>query len=122
MTRCSNPRPVKCGCGPPRACRRCIPATRTPPELVRRLRELLELEPDRVESQLLADRAWEREWLRDFHALRFGARLWVCPNHEQVNEPGAVVISSIRASPSAPARIRPPPCAWNGSTRGCGRG
>jgi ribosomal protein L11 methyltransferase len=40
----------------------------------------------------LADRAWEREWLKDFHALRFGARLWVCPNHEQVHEPGAVVL------------------------------
>jgi ribosomal protein L11 methyltransferase len=40
----------------------------------------------------LADRAWEREWLRDFHALRFGERLWVCPSHEQVDAPGAVVL------------------------------
>ena len=29
--------------------------------------------------ELLADRAWEREWLRDFHPMRFGRRLWVCP-------------------------------------------
>jgi ribosomal protein L11 methyltransferase len=25
------------------------------------------------------DRAWEREWLKDFRPMRFGARLWVCP-------------------------------------------
>ena len=52
----------------------------------------LGLEDGRIETQLLAGRAWEREWLRDFHARRFGARLWVCPTHEQVLEPGAVVV------------------------------
>ena len=40
----------------------------------------------------MADRAWEREWLRDFHAMRFGRRLWVCPHHEQVTEPQAAVV------------------------------
>jgi ribosomal protein L11 methyltransferase len=28
---------------------------------------------------IVADRAWEREWLRDFKPMRFGRRLWVCP-------------------------------------------
>jgi ribosomal protein L11 methyltransferase len=27
----------------------------------------------------IEDRVWEREWLRDFKPMRFGARLWVCP-------------------------------------------
>jgi len=27
----------------------------------------------------LADRVWEREWLKDFRPMRFGQRLWVCP-------------------------------------------
>lgn len=27
----------------------------------------------------IADRAWEREWLKDFHPMRFGRRLWICP-------------------------------------------
>jgi ribosomal protein L11 methyltransferase len=58
-----------------------------------RLAGALELEPDRVERQFLGDRAWEREWLRDFHALRFGSRLWICPRHEQVTERGAVVVT-----------------------------
>lgn len=52
----------------------------------------LGLEDGRIETSLLADRAWEREWLRDFHARRFGSRLWVCPTHEEVHEPGAVVV------------------------------
>ena len=37
--------------------------------------------PDcRIEE--LADRAWEREWLKDFGAMRFGERLWICPTEE----------------------------------------
>lgn len=40
----------------------------------------------------IADRAWEREWLRDFHAMRFGRRLWICPQHEQVDDPAAEVV------------------------------
>lgn len=27
----------------------------------------------------IADRVWEREWLRDFKPMRFGRRLWICP-------------------------------------------
>jgi ribosomal protein L11 methyltransferase len=25
------------------------------------------------------ERVWEREWLKDFHPMRFGQRLWICP-------------------------------------------
>lgn len=39
--------------------------------------KLDELPPYRVEA--LADRAWEREWLKDFGPMRFGERLWICP-------------------------------------------
>ncbi len=53
----------------------------------------LGLDPALIGAQRLADRAWEREWLRDFHALRFGRRLWVCPQHERVSEPGAIVVA-----------------------------
>jgi ribosomal protein L11 methyltransferase len=45
-----------------------------------------------LKTERIEDRAWEREWLRDFHARRFGKRLWICPHHEQVTEPGAVVV------------------------------
>jgi len=46
-----------------------------------------------LQVEAVPDRAWEREWLADFHAMRFGRRLYVCPTHERVDEPGAVVVS-----------------------------
>ena len=62
------------------------------PELVGALAAALGIEPVRIEAQQIADRAWEREWLKDFHAMRFGRRLWICPRHERVSAPGAVVV------------------------------
>ncbi|HEY0768390.1 MAG TPA: 50S ribosomal protein L11 methyltransferase [Steroidobacteraceae bacterium] len=53
----------------------------------------LGVDPALIGVQALADRIWEREWLKDFHPLRFGQRLWVCPHHERVTEPGAVVVA-----------------------------
>jgi len=52
----------------------------------------LEIPPGGLKTERIEDRVWEREWLRDFHARRFGQRLWICPHHEQVTEPGAVVV------------------------------
>ena len=49
--------------------------------------------PGLVSAAVLPDRVWEREWLRDFHAMRFGERLWVCPRHERVADPDAVVVT-----------------------------
>ena len=40
----------------------------------------------------IADRAWEREWLKDFHAMRFGDKLWVCPDGQRPDDPDAVII------------------------------
>jgi ribosomal protein L11 methyltransferase len=48
--------------------------------------------PADLAARALANRAWEREWLRDFHAMRFGERLWICPHHEQVMQPDAVIV------------------------------
>lgn len=33
--------------------------------------------------ETVADRAWEREWLKDFRPMRFGQRLWVCPGGQR---------------------------------------
>ena len=46
----------------------------------------------RHEIERLADRDWEREWLRDFAPMRFGERLWICPGDSTVDEPDAVVV------------------------------
>jgi ribosomal protein L11 methyltransferase len=42
---------------------------------------------------LLDDRPWEREWLRDFRPMRFGRRLWVCPDGKAAGEPDAVCVA-----------------------------
>lgn len=51
---------------------------------------LKELPGCRVER--LQDRDWSREWLRDFHPMAFGRRLWVCPGEFEVDARDAVVL------------------------------
>ncbi len=51
---------------------------------------LAELPAHHIEK--LADRAWEREWLKDFGAMRFGERLWICPTGSEVDNKSAVVV------------------------------
>ncbi len=36
--------------------------------------------------KLLKDRVWEDECKKDFHAMRFGQRLWICPSWEDVTQ------------------------------------
>ena len=60
--------------------------------LLARLAAALAIDPARLAARALADRLWEREWLRDFHAMRFGRRLWICPRHESVADPDAIVV------------------------------
>ncbi len=42
--------------------------------------------------ETLVDRDWEREWLRDFGAMRFGTRLWICPADSVPDQADAVVV------------------------------
>jgi ribosomal protein L11 methyltransferase len=43
------------------------------------LREVLATPTLAPRYEELADRPWEREWLKDFRPMRFGRRLWICP-------------------------------------------
>ena len=61
-------------------------------DVIAHLSTALGVPAERLEARRVADRAWEREWLRDFHAMRFGSRLWICPQHDPVDEPGAAVV------------------------------
>jgi ribosomal protein L11 methyltransferase len=36
-----------------------------------------------VSFETIADRPWEREWLKDFRPMRFGRRLWICPGGQR---------------------------------------
>ena len=33
--------------------------------------------------EMLGDRVWEREWLKDFRTMKFGRRLWICPGGQR---------------------------------------
>ena len=60
--------------------------------ITQRLREALHdagIEP-RIER--LEDRDWSSTWRETFHAMRFGAHLWVVPTGEQAPESDAVTI------------------------------
>jgi ribosomal protein L11 methyltransferase len=53
---------------------------------------LLGCERSRLSVEDVEERAWEREWLKDFKAMRFGDRLWICPSHTDVDDPKATVV------------------------------
>ncbi|PJG85935.1 50S ribosomal protein L11 methyltransferase [Conservatibacter flavescens] len=38
----------------------------------------------------IEDKDWEREWMDNFHPMRFGERLWICPSWREVPDPNAV--------------------------------
>ena len=47
------------------------------PHALQEILEVTRLPAWRIEE--LEDRAWEREWLKDFGPMNFGDRLWICP-------------------------------------------
>jgi ribosomal protein L11 methyltransferase len=62
-----------------------------------RLTQLAErLGPGLIETaavRAVESRDWERAWLEDWRAMRFGRRLWVCPTTEALpKDPDAVVV------------------------------
>jgi len=40
----------------------------------------------------LEERDWVRAWMDNFHPMRFGQRLWICPTTQNPPDPGAVNI------------------------------
>ena len=71
-----------------------FPAETAGPESIIVLAGALNLPAERISVERVADRVWEREWLKDFHSMRFGRRLWIVPSHEEPPaEPGSVCVS-----------------------------
>jgi ribosomal protein L11 methyltransferase len=44
----------------------------------------------RHKIEQIEDKDWEREWMENFHPMRFGQRLWICPSWRDVPDPNAV--------------------------------
>ncbi len=63
-----------------------------PEMLAATLSAVLGLPPGSVGIEHVEDRAWEREWLKDFRPMRFGRRLWVCPAGQRPQGHAAVVL------------------------------
>jgi ribosomal protein L11 methyltransferase len=63
-----------------------------PQEIAAGLAHVLRIDSARIAIETLADKVWEREWLRDFHPMCFGRRLWVAPHHSHVHTQGAVIV------------------------------
>jgi ribosomal protein L11 methyltransferase len=40
--------------------------------------------------ELLEDKDWEREWIKNYHPMCFGDRLWICPSWTPPPEPDAI--------------------------------
>lgn len=38
----------------------------------------------------LEDKDWEREWMDNFHPMKFGERLWICPSWREIPDPDAI--------------------------------
>jgi ribosomal protein L11 methyltransferase len=57
------------------------------------LEAVLCLPPGAIGIEHVADRAWEREWLKDFRPMRFGRRLWVCPAGQEPEQPAEAVLA-----------------------------
>lgn len=55
---------------------------------------LQSIHPDKTalkyKLEQLEDKDWEREWMDNFHPMKFGNRLWICPSWREVPEPDAV--------------------------------
>ena len=45
-----------------------------------------------ISLEYLEEQDWSATWRKDFHAMRFGSRLWVCPTHESPPDPDAIVV------------------------------
>jgi ribosomal protein L11 methyltransferase len=59
-----------------------FPAQAAGPGAIVALASALGISADRIHAGHVAERVWEREWLKDFHSMRFGRRLWIVPTHE----------------------------------------
>jgi ribosomal protein L11 methyltransferase len=66
--------------------------TQEPALLAATLEAVLGLQASAIHVEHLADRAWEREWLKDFRPMRFGRRLWVCPAGQRPAEAAPIVL------------------------------
>jgi len=50
------------------------------------------IDANEIAVDQLEDKNWEREWMKDFHPMKFGKRLWICPSWHDIPDINAVNI------------------------------
>jgi ribosomal protein L11 methyltransferase len=65
------------------------------PDKIVALAEALQLPASSIRVEQVRNRVWEREWLKDFHAMRFGRRLWIVPSHETAPHTSDAVVVNL---------------------------
>jgi ribosomal protein L11 methyltransferase len=65
-----------------------FPEDTNPSELKAQLSS--EFDYQHYHSEILADQNWERAWMDNFEAMRFGEKLWVCPSWLEPPDPNGV--------------------------------
>lgn len=70
-----------------------FPAATDPGQAAAALAGELGIPLESVGTEFVPDRAWEREWLKDFRPMRFGRRLWVCPAGQPPDGPAEAVLA-----------------------------
>ena len=48
--------------------------------------------PPDLKSEILEDKDWEREWIKNYKPMQFGHRLWVCPSWIAPPDPDAITL------------------------------
>ncbi len=56
-------------------------------DLLKEAQYLVESSVYKIEQ--IEDKDWEREWMDNFHPMRFGKRLWICPSWREVPDENA---------------------------------
>ena len=70
-----------------------IPVAINPQAAAATLAAELGLQTAEVGIEFVEDRAWEREWLKDFRPMAFGRRLWVCPAGQRPDGPAEAILA-----------------------------
>ncbi|MFC6276138.1 50S ribosomal protein L11 methyltransferase [Psittacicella hinzii] len=60
--------------------------------IVNMLKEHLKVEVLDYEIQVVEDQDWVRVCLDQFHPMKFGEKLWICPSNQTVEDPEAVIV------------------------------
>ncbi len=58
--------------------------------IVKALQEANYLTDKAYKVEQIEDKDWEREWMDNFHPMKFGQRLWICPSWREIPDENAV--------------------------------